>query len=65
MRKLKSKSAGRVQSVVLKLLVDREREIASFIPKESWDIELSLKHGKNKLKATLVKVDNEKVNIPN
>lgn len=32
MRKLKSKSAGRVQSVVLKLLVDREREIASFLP---------------------------------
>ena len=65
MRKLKSKSAGRVQSVVLKLLVDREREIASFIPKESWDIEVSLKHGKNKLKASLVKINNEKVDIPN
>ena len=47
MRKLKSKSAGRVQSVVLKLLVDREREIASFVPKESWNIEIELKKGKN------------------
>ena len=65
MRKLKSKSAGRVQSVVLKLLVDREREIASFVPKESWNIDIELKKGKNKLKASLVKVNNEKVKISN
>lgn len=31
-------SAGRVQSVALKLIVDREREIASFIPEEYWTI---------------------------
>ncbi len=31
-------SAGRVQSVALKLIVDREREITSFVPKEYWDI---------------------------
>ena len=32
------KSAGRVQSVALKLIVDREREIAAFIPEEYWTI---------------------------
>ncbi|WP_071705639.1 type I DNA topoisomerase [Murdochiella vaginalis] len=31
-------SAGRVQSVALKLIVDREREISSFVPKEYWSI---------------------------
>ncbi len=31
-------SAGRVQSVALRLIVDREREITSFIPKEYWDL---------------------------
>lgn len=31
-------SAGRVQSVALKMIVDREREITSFIPKEYWNI---------------------------
>ena len=64
-RKIKSKSAGRVQSVVLKLLVDREREISSFIPKEKWNIDVVLKNGKNKLTASLVSINNEKANIPN
>ncbi|MBQ6841207.1 MAG: type I DNA topoisomerase [Bacilli bacterium] len=37
------KSAGRVQSVALKLIVDREREILAFIPKEYWTIEAEFK----------------------
>ena len=36
-------SAGRVQSVALKLVVDREREILAFIPKEYWTIEADFK----------------------
>ena len=36
--KIGAKSAGRVQSVALKLIVDREREIESFIPEEYWKI---------------------------
>ncbi len=36
--KIKAKSAGRVQSVVLKLIVDREREIESFVPEEYFTI---------------------------
>ena len=35
------KSAGRVQSVALKLIVDREREIEAFIPEEYWSITAS------------------------
>jgi DNA topoisomerase-1 len=35
-------SAGRVQSVALKLVVNREREIESFIPKEYWSIDANL-----------------------
>ncbi|AMC93506.1 DNA topoisomerase I [Erysipelothrix larvae] len=37
--KIKSKSAGRVQSVALKLIVDREKEILAFIPEEYWTVE--------------------------
>ncbi len=50
------KSAGRVQSVALKLIVEREREILAFIPEEYWEIEATFSdfkamlekyHGKN------------------
>ncbi|MBI3322057.1 MAG: type I DNA topoisomerase [Candidatus Omnitrophica bacterium] len=40
-------SAGRVQSVALKLIVDREREIRAFVPQEYWQVEATL----TKLKA--------------
>ena len=36
--KIGAKSAGRVQSVALKLIVDREREIEAFTPEEYWTI---------------------------
>ena len=37
-------SAGRVQSVALKLVVDREREIQAFVPKEYWNIKAHLEN---------------------
>ena len=37
-------SAGRVQSVAVKLVVEREKEIKSFDPKEYWEIEITIKH---------------------
>ncbi len=40
-------SAGRVQSVTVRLLVDREREIEAFVPKEFWTIEADLKTPQN------------------
>ena len=40
------KSAGRVQSVALKLIVDREREIEKFVPEEYWSITADFKNFK-------------------
>lgn len=43
-------SAGRVQSVAVKLIVDREEEIESFVPEEYWNINLSVSDKKTKTK---------------
>ncbi len=42
-------SAGRVQSVAVKMIVDREREILAFVPKEYWTIEVDLKKPKDSI----------------
>ncbi len=39
-------SAGRVQSVATRLVVDREEEIRAFVPEEYWNLEARLTHGK-------------------
>lgn len=44
--KIKSKSAGRVQSVALKLIVDLEKEIDAFIPETYYEIEACFHHVK-------------------
>lgn len=59
--KTSGKSAGRVQSVALKLIVDREREILAFIPKEYWTIEADFKD----FKATLETYKEKDIEIPN
>ncbi|OHE79124.1 MAG: DNA topoisomerase I, partial [Verrucomicrobia bacterium GWF2_62_7] len=38
-----ARSAGRVQSVAVRLIVDREREIRAFVPKEYWSVEAELR----------------------
>ncbi len=53
------KSAGRVQSVALKLIVDREREIEKFIPEEYWSITADFKD----FKADLEKYHGKKIEI--
>ncbi len=55
------KSAGRVQSVALKLIVDREREIEKFIPEEYWSITADFKD----FKADLEKYHGKKIEIKN
>lgn len=52
-------SAGRVQSVALRLIVEREREIEDFIPVEYWSIHAELKHdsAKSSFLAKLVRMD--------
>ena len=54
------KSAGRVQSVALKLIVDREREIRAFVPKEYWTIEADF----SSFKAILEKYHGKEIEIP-
>lgn len=56
-------SAGRVQSVALKLVVDREREIANFKPVEYWNLgaTLSLKEDKTPFQAHLYSVGGKRV----
>lgn len=53
-------SAGRVQSVALKLVVDREKEIEAFVPEEYWNISAVLQKGKETFKASLEKKNGKK-----
>ena len=55
------KSAGRVQSVAVKLVVDREKEIESFKATEYWSVAANCFVDKNQFDATLVKFDGKKV----
>ena len=58
-----SKSAGRVQSVALKLIVERENEIELFKPEEYWSIQSFFKNKENKdLKSKITLFKSEKVN---
>lgn len=61
-------SAGRVQSVAVRLIVDRESEIDAFVPQEYWTIEAELiKHGetakKNHFVARLLKINEQEVGL--
>ena len=57
-----SKSAGRVQSVALKLISEREHEIEQFIPKEYWTIELNFKNNNDEIiSSKLISFNNNKV----
>lgn len=57
-----SKSAGRVQSVALRLICDREDEIDAFKSEEYWDIKLDLKSAKNiDFQASVVEIEGKKL----
>ncbi|MFA5336578.1 MAG: type I DNA topoisomerase [Candidatus Omnitrophota bacterium] len=58
-------SAGRVQSIAVKLIVDREREIQAFVPQEYWEIEAELKKHKDKKTffAQLERIDANKAEV--
>jgi DNA topoisomerase-1 len=47
-------SAGRVQSVALRLICEREKEVEDFIPEEYWSLDADFSKGKNKFTAQLV-----------
>ena len=56
----KGLSAGRVQSVALRLICDRDDEIENFIPEEYWTIDVDLKAEKNKILKTKFYGKNDK-----
>lgn len=59
-------SAGRVQSVVLRLIVDREKEIKAFIPEEYWTIDATLVKDRKKFTVSLYgTADGKKINVAN
>jgi DNA topoisomerase-1 len=61
-------SAGRVQTVALRLIVEREREIATFTPVEYWTLEAQLhpeRQADKSFKAKFIGVDGEPARVPN
>ncbi|SEQ66883.1 type I DNA topoisomerase [Sphingobium sp. YR768] len=56
-----AKSAGRVQSVALRLVVEREREIESFTPQEYWSVAAEMEQGGQGFTARLVRWKGEKI----
>ncbi|MBI1910638.1 MAG: type I DNA topoisomerase [Deltaproteobacteria bacterium] len=59
-------SAGRVQSVAVRLICDRERQIQAFVPKEYWSVEAEFETERNeRFIAKLAKKDNKKVELTN
>ncbi|HEL0422760.1 TPA: type I DNA topoisomerase [Streptococcus equi subsp. zooepidemicus] len=59
----KGLSAGRVQSVALKLIIDREHEIKAFVPKEYWSIDGLFKKGTKKFQASFYGLDGKKMKL--
>ena len=60
-------SAGRVQSVAVRLVVDREQEIRAFVPREYWSIDakLTAKSSRRVFSAHLTEVDGKKAELAN
>ncbi|GIX41597.1 MAG: DNA topoisomerase 1 [Leptospiraceae bacterium] len=58
-------SAGRVQSVALRLICEREEEIQNFVPEEYWTIEAEFIANKKKLKTLLIQINQTKPEIKN
>lgn len=58
-------SAGRVQSVALRLICEREQEVENFIPEEYWTLDADFEKGKTKFTAQLVKYKGENPELKN
>ena len=63
--KIQSKSAGRVQSVALHLIVERENEIKAFKSEEYWTLDAIVSKKQKKFTASLSKVDGKKCELKN
>lgn len=58
-------SAGRVQSIALNLIIQREQEIKDFKPEEYWSIDAEFKKNRTKFTAAFYGVDGKKTALPN
>ncbi|MBQ1833992.1 MAG: type I DNA topoisomerase [Treponema sp.] len=58
-------SAGRVQSVALRLICEREKEVEDFIPEEYWTLDADFMKGKSKFTAQLVQYKGTKPELKN
>ena len=63
--KIRSQSAGRVQSVTLKMIVEHEKEINEFKSEEYWTIGSSIEENGKKYSLNLTKVDNQNYKLHN
>jgi len=63
--KISSKSAGRVQSVALRLIVEKEKEIQAFVPEEKWTIKAYFDKNKTEFDAELEKFEGKTLKIKN
>ncbi|HZJ87137.1 MAG TPA: type I DNA topoisomerase, partial [Erysipelothrix sp.] len=63
--KIRSKSAGRVQSVALKLVVDREKEIEAFIPEEYWHVKAFFDNDGLEIETQVERFKDEKLELKN
>ncbi|MFC7685430.1 type I DNA topoisomerase [Ureibacillus sp. GCM10028918] len=61
----KGLSAGRVQSIALRFIIDREEEIKNFVPEEYWSIEANFEKGKKQFDAYYYGNGEEKVKLTN
>ncbi|RHW39659.1 type I DNA topoisomerase [Lysinibacillus yapensis] len=61
----KGLSAGRVQSIALRFIIDREEEIKNFVPEEYWSIEANFEKGKKQFDAFYFGNGKEKVKLSN
>ena len=61
----KGLSAGRVQSVAMRMIVDREHEIETFEPEEYWHVGATLRSGAQRMEARLYALDGQRVQIEN
>ena len=59
----KGLSAGRVQSVAVKMIIDREKEVQSFVPEEYWSISATFKANNESFEAKFYGVDNKKTEL--
>lgn len=59
----KGLSAGRVQSVAVRLIIDREKEIKEFIPEEYWSIDGEFLKGKSVFEASFYSAQGQKTDL--